>query len=95
MSLHLTQIKLGELEAELIEINANSEKLQRAYNELLEYKLVLQKVVLSLSLSHYYKKTDDLNWYFRTLFSLVIQLYIKCLRLSTLSNVLGSQPSFF
>lgn len=48
MSLHLTQIKLGELEAELIEINANSEKLQRAYNELLEYKLVLQKVVLFL-----------------------------------------------
>ncbi|RWR81381.1 V-type proton ATPase subunit a3-like protein [Cinnamomum micranthum f. kanehirae] len=37
------EIKLGELEAELIEINANSEKLQRAYNELLEYKLVLQK----------------------------------------------------
>ncbi|KAJ8650986.1 hypothetical protein MRB53_004009 [Persea americana] len=37
------EIKLGELEAELIEMNANSEKLQRAYNELLEYKLVLQK----------------------------------------------------
>lgn len=38
------QVKLGELEAELIEINANSEKLQRSYNELVEYKLVLQKV---------------------------------------------------
>lgn len=37
------EIKLGELEAELIETNANSEKLQRAYSELLEYKLVLQK----------------------------------------------------
>ncbi|XP_058074991.1 V-type proton ATPase subunit a3-like [Magnolia sinica] len=37
------EVKLGELEAELIEINANSEKLQRAYSELLEYKLVLQK----------------------------------------------------
>ncbi|KAG9441792.1 hypothetical protein H6P81_017646 [Aristolochia fimbriata] len=37
------EIKLGELEAELVEINANSEKLQRTYNELMEYKLVLQK----------------------------------------------------
>ncbi|KAL4559400.1 hypothetical protein LXL04_031538 [Taraxacum kok-saghyz] len=35
--------KLGELEAELVEMNANTEKLQCAYNELLEYKLVLQK----------------------------------------------------
>ncbi|KAK9270985.1 hypothetical protein L1049_026573 [Liquidambar formosana] len=40
------EVKLGELEAELIEINANNEKLQRAYSELLEYKLVLQKVWL-------------------------------------------------
>ncbi|GJT41965.1 V-type proton ATPase subunit A3-like protein [Tanacetum coccineum] len=37
------EVKLGELEAELVEMNANSEKLQRAYNELLEYKLVLKK----------------------------------------------------
>ncbi|KAM7475053.1 hypothetical protein LguiB_022296 [Lonicera macranthoides] len=37
------EVKLGELEAELIEINANSEKLQHAYSELVEYKLVLQK----------------------------------------------------
>ncbi|KAL5697367.1 V-type proton ATPase subunit a3 [Ranunculus cassubicifolius] len=37
------EIKLGEFEAELIEVNANSDKLQRAYNELVEYKLVLQK----------------------------------------------------
>ncbi|GJZ63219.1 reverse transcriptase domain-containing protein, partial [Tanacetum coccineum] len=36
-------VKLGDLEAELIEINANSKKLQRGYNELVEYKLVLQK----------------------------------------------------
>ncbi|KAH7524153.1 hypothetical protein FEM48_Zijuj06G0089000 [Ziziphus jujuba var. spinosa] len=35
--------KLGELEADLLEINANNEKLQRTYTELLEYKLVLQK----------------------------------------------------
>lgn len=37
------EVKLGQLEAELIEMNANTEKLQRAYNELLEYKLVLNK----------------------------------------------------
>ncbi|GAV70191.1 V_ATPase_I domain-containing protein [Cephalotus follicularis] len=37
------EVKLGELEAELIEINANNENLQRTYNELLEYRLVLQK----------------------------------------------------
>lgn len=39
------QVKLGELEAELIEINANNDKLQRSYNELIEYKLVLEKVL--------------------------------------------------
>lgn len=37
------EVKLGDLEAELVEINANSEKLQRGYNELVEYKLVLEK----------------------------------------------------
>ncbi|KAJ8772709.1 hypothetical protein K2173_027886 [Erythroxylum novogranatense] len=37
------EVKLGELEAELIEINANNEKLQHTYYELLEYQLVLQK----------------------------------------------------
>ncbi|GKA26759.1 V-type proton ATPase subunit A3 [Tanacetum coccineum] len=40
----LEDVKFGDLEAEVIEINANSEKLQRGYNELVEYKLVLQKV---------------------------------------------------
>lgn len=38
------ELKLGELEAELREINGNNEKLQRSYHELSEYKLVLQKV---------------------------------------------------
>ena len=38
------QVKLAELEAELQEINANNEKLQHTYSELLEYKLVLRKV---------------------------------------------------
>ncbi|VAH88858.1 unnamed protein product [Triticum turgidum subsp. durum] len=37
------EVKLGELEAELTEVNANDEKLQRAHNELLEYNTVLQK----------------------------------------------------
>ncbi|XWS54961.1 hypothetical protein CRYUN_Cryun10bG0134400 [Craigia yunnanensis] len=37
------EVKFGELEAELIEMNANGEKLKRSYNELVEYKLVLQK----------------------------------------------------
>lgn len=40
----LWQVKLGEFEAELLEINDNNVKLQRNYSELLEYKLVLQKV---------------------------------------------------
>jgi len=38
------QVKLVELEAELTEMNSNNDKLQRAYNELMEYKIVLQKV---------------------------------------------------
>ncbi|KAL1563963.1 V-type proton ATPase subunit a3 [Salvia divinorum] len=37
------EVKLGDLEAELVEINANGDKLQRSYNELAEYNLVLQK----------------------------------------------------
>ncbi|TKY75208.1 V-type proton ATPase subunit a3 [Spatholobus suberectus] len=38
------EVKLEELEAELLEINGNNEKLQHTYNELLEYKLILEKV---------------------------------------------------
>uniref|UniRef100_A0A6N2MCT0 V-type proton ATPase subunit a n=1 Tax=Salix viminalis TaxID=40686 RepID=A0A6N2MCT0_SALVM len=37
------EVKLGELEAELVEMNTNNEKLQHSYNELVEYKLVLNK----------------------------------------------------
>ncbi|KAJ8763484.1 hypothetical protein K2173_002367 [Erythroxylum novogranatense] len=37
------EVKLGELEAELVEMNVNNEKLQRTYNELVEYKIVLEK----------------------------------------------------
>ncbi|XP_022729152.1 V-type proton ATPase subunit a1-like isoform X1 [Durio zibethinus] len=37
------EIQLAEHEHELIEMNSNSEKLQQRYNELLEFKMVLQK----------------------------------------------------
>ncbi|KAK4441143.1 V-type proton ATPase subunit a1 [Sesamum alatum] len=37
------EVRLAEHEHELIEMNANSEKLQQTYNELLEFKMVLQK----------------------------------------------------
>ncbi|KAL8250581.1 hypothetical protein R6Q59_034274 [Mikania micrantha] len=46
------EAKFGELEAELIEMNANSEKLQHAYNELLEYRLVLKKMGEVYSSAH-------------------------------------------
>ncbi|XP_013596272.1 PREDICTED: V-type proton ATPase subunit a3-like isoform X1 [Brassica oleracea var. oleracea] len=46
------QVKLGELEAELVEINANNDKLQRSYNELIEYKLVLDKAGEFFSSAH-------------------------------------------
>ncbi|KAJ4969950.1 hypothetical protein NE237_003049 [Protea cynaroides] len=37
------EIQLAEHESELIEMNANGEKLRQTYNELLEFKMVLQK----------------------------------------------------
>nr|DAD26067.1 TPA_asm: hypothetical protein HUJ06_027535 [Nelumbo nucifera] len=37
------EIQLAEHEHELIEMNANSEKLRQSYSELLEFKMVLQK----------------------------------------------------
>ena len=37
------QAKLDELETELIEINGNSERLQRSHSELMELQLVLEK----------------------------------------------------
>ncbi|XP_076900406.1 V-type proton ATPase subunit a3-like [Bidens hawaiensis] len=43
LNLDELEVKLGDLEAELTEVNTNNEKLQRGYNELVEYKLVLQK----------------------------------------------------
>jgi V-type H+-transporting ATPase subunit a len=38
------ELKLSDLEAELLEINANTDKLQRKYSELVELHLVLEKV---------------------------------------------------
>ncbi|XP_020522169.1 V-type proton ATPase subunit a1 isoform X2 [Amborella trichopoda] len=43
MDLEELEIQLAEHEIELLEMNANSEKLSRTYNELLEFKFVLQK----------------------------------------------------
>ncbi|VFQ62429.1 unnamed protein product [Cuscuta campestris] len=43
LNLDELELKLGDLEAELVEMNTNSVKLERSYNELLEYKLVMQK----------------------------------------------------
>ncbi|KAK7341775.1 hypothetical protein VNO80_24714 [Phaseolus coccineus] len=37
------EIQLAEHEHELIEMNSNSEKLRKSYNELLEFKIVLEK----------------------------------------------------
>lgn len=37
------EVQLAEHEHELIEMNSNTEKLQQTYNELLEFKMVLQK----------------------------------------------------
>ncbi|KAL6545993.1 V-type proton ATPase subunit a3 [Orobanche gracilis] len=54
-SLDDLEVKLGDLEAELVEINANGEKLQRSYNELAEYRLVLKK---SIKLADVYHQND-------------------------------------
>ncbi|XP_021717099.1 V-type proton ATPase subunit a1-like isoform X2 [Chenopodium quinoa] len=43
LELEELEIRLAEHEHELIEMNSNSEKLQQTYNELLEFKMVLQK----------------------------------------------------
>ncbi|KAG1337986.1 V-type proton ATPase subunit a1 [Cocos nucifera] len=43
ISLEELEVRLAEHEAELLEMNMNSDKLQQAYNELLEFKLVLLK----------------------------------------------------
>nr|CAB3474728.1 unnamed protein product [Digitaria exilis] len=46
------EVRLGEHEHELLEMNTNSDKLQQTYNELLEFKLVLTKAGGILASSH-------------------------------------------
>ncbi|XP_019436246.1 PREDICTED: V-type proton ATPase subunit a1-like isoform X1 [Lupinus angustifolius] len=46
------EIQLAEHEHELIEMNSNSDKLRQSYNELLEFKIVLQKACGFLISSH-------------------------------------------
>jgi V-type H+-transporting ATPase subunit a len=46
------EVHLAEHEHELIEMNSNSDKLQQSYNELLEFKIVLQKACGFLISSH-------------------------------------------
>lgn len=43
LELEELEVQLGEHEHELIEMNSNTEKLLHTYNELLEFKMVLQK----------------------------------------------------
>ncbi|KAG2321437.1 hypothetical protein Bca52824_014650 [Brassica carinata] len=49
-------LKLGKLEVGLSEINANNDKLQHFCNELVEYKLLLDKYLLDASPYYYTKK---------------------------------------
>jgi len=44
-----TQVKLEELEKELLELNGNSERLGRSHAELLELQLVLEVGHINLS----------------------------------------------
>ncbi|XP_022947755.1 V-type proton ATPase subunit a1-like isoform X2 [Cucurbita moschata] len=57
------EIRLADHEHELIEMNSNSEKLRQSYNELLEFKVVLQKasVFLVSSSSHSVSEERELN----------------------------------
>ncbi|KAI4322217.1 hypothetical protein L6164_021929 [Bauhinia variegata] len=53
------EIQLAEHEHELIEMNSNSEKLRQSYNELLEFKIVLQKACGFLVSSHSHAVSDE------------------------------------
>ncbi|XP_002532256.3 V-type proton ATPase subunit a1 [Ricinus communis] len=53
------ELQLAEHEHELMEMNSNSEKLQRSYNELLEFKMVLQKAVAFLVSSNSHAVAED------------------------------------
>eukprot|EP00257_Ricinus_communis_P011308 XP_002532256.2 V-type proton ATPase subunit a1 [Ricinus communis] len=53
------ELQLAEHEHELMEMNSNGEKLQRSYNELLEFKMVLQKAVAFLVSSNSHAVAED------------------------------------
>ncbi|KAK6935991.1 V-type ATPase, V0 complex, 116kDa subunit family [Dillenia turbinata] len=57
------EVQLAEHETELIEMNFNSEKLRQSYNELLEFKIVLQKAggFLDSSKSHTVGEETELS----------------------------------
>ncbi|KAF4354618.1 hypothetical protein F8388_009609 [Cannabis sativa] len=50
IGLEQLEVQLAEHEHELMEINSNSDKLQQSYNELLEFKMVLQKMIVAIAL---------------------------------------------
>ncbi|XP_043702554.1 V-type proton ATPase subunit a1-like isoform X2 [Telopea speciosissima] len=53
------ETQLAEHETELVEMNANGEKLRQTYNELLEFKMVLQKAGGFLVSAQSHKVTED------------------------------------
>ncbi|KAK7261398.1 hypothetical protein RIF29_27707 [Crotalaria pallida] len=53
------EIQLAEHEHELIEMNSNSDKLRQSYNELLEFKIVLEKACGFLVSSHGLAVSDE------------------------------------
>ncbi|KAI9076162.1 hypothetical protein K1719_041860 [Acacia pycnantha] len=53
------ELQLAEHEHELNEMNSNSEKLQQTYNELLEFKIVLQKACGFLASSHSHAAIEE------------------------------------
>ncbi|KAG4945315.1 hypothetical protein JHK87_041322 [Glycine soja] len=53
------EIQLAEHEHELIEMNSNSDKLQQSYNELQEFKIVLQKACGFLVSKHSLAVSDE------------------------------------
>ncbi|CAL5200304.1 unnamed protein product [Lathyrus oleraceus] len=55
------EVHLAEHEHELIEMNSNSDKLRQSYNELLEFKIVLQKACSFLISSHGRAISDEVE----------------------------------
>ncbi|XP_058729864.1 V-type proton ATPase subunit a1-like [Vicia villosa] len=53
------EVHLAEHEHEIIEMNSNSEKLQQSYNELLEFKSVLQKACSFLVSNHGHAVSEE------------------------------------